>query len=65
MAAAKALPEGSGPVLIHVDTLLEADAPSSESWWDVPVTSVSELASTQEAYQTYHAQKSTQRPLLS
>lgn len=65
VAAAKALPEGSGPVLIHVDTLLEADAPSSESWWDVPVTSVSELASTQEAYQTYHAQKSTQRPLLS
>ena len=64
VAAAKAAPEGSGPQLIHVDTLLEADAPSSESWWDVPVTATSELTSTQEAYQTYIEKKSAQRPLL-
>lgn len=64
VAQAKAMPEGSGPVLIHVDTLLEADAPSSESWWDVPVTGVSELASTRDAYQIYQTHKSTQRPLL-
>lgn len=64
VARAKAEPEGSGPVLIHVDSDPLVDAPSSESWWDVPVTGTSELASTQEAYQTYAQKKSTQRPLL-
>ena len=64
IAAAKAAPEGSGPQLIHVDTLLEADAPSSESWWDVPVAETSELASTQEAHRIYTEKKSAQRPLL-
>jgi 3D-(3,5/4)-trihydroxycyclohexane-1,2-dione acylhydrolase (decyclizing) len=64
VARAKAEPEGSGPVLIHVDSDPMVDAPSSESWWDVPVTGTSELASTREAYQTYAEKKSTQRPLL-
>lgn len=64
IAAAKAAPDGSGPHLIHVDTLMEVDAPSSESWWDVPVAETSELPSTQKAHQTYAQKKSAQRPLL-
>lgn len=61
---AKAAPEGSGPIVIHVESDPLIDAPSSESWWEVPVTAQSELASTQEAYKTYLAQKAKQRPLL-
>src|SRR5690606_21032277 len=38
VAEAKAAPEGSGPILIHIESDLYADAPSSESWWDVPVS---------------------------
>jgi 3D-(3,5/4)-trihydroxycyclohexane-1,2-dione acylhydrolase (decyclizing) len=40
------------------------DAPSSESWWDVPVSQVSELESTQQAFQTYSDHKNRQRKLL-
>jgi 3D-(3,5/4)-trihydroxycyclohexane-1,2-dione acylhydrolase (decyclizing) len=61
---AKAAPEGSGPILIHVDSDPLIDAPDSESWWDVPVASVSDLSSTQEAYKVYESKKSTQKPLL-
>lgn len=61
---AKAAPEDSGPILIHVDSDPLIDAPSSESWWDVPVASVSDLSSTQEAYAVYEDKKSTQKPLL-
>lgn len=61
---AKERPEGSGPVLIHVESDLYADAPSSESWWDVPVPGVSELDSTREAYGNYRQQKARQRPHL-
>lgn len=61
---AKAAPEGSGPIVIHVESDPMIDAPSSESWWDVPVTGQSELESTQQAYKTYVEQKAKQRPLL-
>lgn len=61
VAEAKALPENSGPVLIHVNTDLYLDAPDSASWWDVPVSEVSDLQSTQTAYQTYADHKSRQR----
>lgn len=64
VAQAKARPEGSGPVLIHVETDLYLAAPDSESWWDVPVTPVSELDSTRQAYETYADHKSRQRPHL-
>ncbi|GHD10412.1 3D-(3,5/4)-trihydroxycyclohexane-1,2-dione acylhydrolase (decyclizing) [Zhihengliuella salsuginis] len=64
IARAKAAPEGSGPIVIHVESDPLIDAPSSESWWDVPVSSVSDLDSTQQAYQTYTDHKSRQRPLL-
>lgn len=65
VAQAKAAPEDGGPILIHVDSDPMVDAPSSESWWDVPVAETSELGSTREAFKTYAAKKSTQRPLLS
>lgn len=61
---AKAAPEGTGPILIHVESDPLLDAPSSESWWDVPVSQVSELESTQQAFQTYSDHKSRQRKLL-
>ncbi|WP_312180297.1 3D-(3,5/4)-trihydroxycyclohexane-1,2-dione acylhydrolase (decyclizing) [Arthrobacter sp.] len=64
VAKAKAEPEGTGPVLIHVESDPLIDAPDSESWWDVPVAGVSELDSTRSAYQVYKDQKAHQRPLL-
>ncbi|TLP80006.1 3D-(3,5/4)-trihydroxycyclohexane-1,2-dione acylhydrolase (decyclizing) [Nesterenkonia sphaerica] len=64
VAEAKARPEGSGPVLIHINSDLYLDAPDSESWWDVPVAEVSDLESTQTAYTTYQEHKSRQRLLL-
>ncbi len=60
---AKAAPE-TGPIVIHVESDPLLDAPSSESWWDVPVSAVSELESTQQAYKTYTDHKSRQRKLL-
>jgi len=61
---AKAAPEGTGPILIHVESDPLLDAPSSESWWDVPVSQVAELDSTKQAFQTYVDHKSRQRKLL-
>ncbi|MDQ4490964.1 3D-(3,5/4)-trihydroxycyclohexane-1,2-dione acylhydrolase (decyclizing) [Sinomonas sp. ASV486] len=61
---AKAAPEGSGPIVIHIESDPLIDAPSSESWWDVPVSGASELESTQAAFATYTDHKSRQRPLL-
>ncbi|WP_196883647.1 3D-(3,5/4)-trihydroxycyclohexane-1,2-dione acylhydrolase (decyclizing) [Arthrobacter sp. CAN_A214] len=61
---ARAAPEDNGPILIHIESDPLLDAPSSESWWDVPVSAVSDLDSTQAAYQTYTDHKIRQRPLL-
>ena len=61
---AKAAPEHGGPVVIHVETDPLVHAPDSDSWWDVPVSAVSELDSTQDAYRDYLAHKGTQHPLI-
>lgn len=61
---AKAAPERGGPILIHVESDPLLDAPSSESWWDVPVSQVAELDSTKQAFQTYVDHKARQRKLL-
>ena len=53
-----------GPVLIHVETDPLLPAPSSESWWDVPVAEVSTLASTRQAYDNYVAGTAHQRTYL-
>jgi 3D-(3,5/4)-trihydroxycyclohexane-1,2-dione acylhydrolase (decyclizing) len=49
-------------VYIEADPL--APVPSSESWWDVPVSEVSALASTQKARAAYEAAKASQRLYL-
>ncbi|KHL03893.1 3D-(3,5/4)-trihydroxycyclohexane-1,2-dione acylhydrolase (decyclizing) [Sinomonas humi] len=64
IAKAKAAPEGSGPILIHVESDPLIDAPSSESWWDVPVSGASELESTKQAFATYIEHKAQQKPLI-
>jgi len=50
--------------VIHIETDPVAPVPSSESWWDVPVSQVSALDSTQQAFKTYQQYKATQRPLI-
>jgi 3D-(3,5/4)-trihydroxycyclohexane-1,2-dione acylhydrolase (decyclizing) len=49
---------------IHIETDPLAPVPDSESWWDVPVSEVSRLDSTQQARKTYETHKRDQRPLL-
>ncbi|OLP55206.1 hypothetical protein BJM39_23640 [Salmonella enterica subsp. enterica serovar Javiana] len=61
---AKAVPSDGGPVVIHVETDPTVHAPGSGSWWDVPVSEVSELASTRDAYAEYVERKKRQRPLV-
>jgi 3D-(3,5/4)-trihydroxycyclohexane-1,2-dione acylhydrolase (decyclizing) len=51
-------------VVIHVETDPFVDAPDSRSWWDVPVSQVSTLGSTQAAYRTYQDHKTEQRIYL-
>jgi 3D-(3,5/4)-trihydroxycyclohexane-1,2-dione acylhydrolase (decyclizing) len=50
--------------VVHVETDPLVDAPSSESWWDVPVSEVSTLESTQAARTVYERWKSAQHPYL-
>jgi 3D-(3,5/4)-trihydroxycyclohexane-1,2-dione acylhydrolase (decyclizing) len=50
--------------VVHVDADPYVDAPSSESWWDVPVASVSTLDSTRSARASYEAAKRAQRSYL-
>jgi 3D-(3,5/4)-trihydroxycyclohexane-1,2-dione acylhydrolase (decyclizing) len=50
--------------VIHVETDPLISAPDSQSWWDVPVSEVSELDSTRAARAVYEQHKSTQRPYL-
>ncbi|MGI3784724.1 MAG: thiamine pyrophosphate-dependent enzyme, partial [Janthinobacterium lividum] len=62
--AIKIAKAGTEPVVIYVETDPFADAPSSEAWWDVPVSAVSTLESTQRARRTYEEQKARQRLFL-
>ena len=61
---AKAAPADGGPVVIHVETDPTVYTPDSNAWWDVPVSAVSELESTQAAYAAYLVKKADQRPLV-
>ncbi|SCE67325.1 3D-(3,5/4)-trihydroxycyclohexane-1,2-dione hydrolase [Micromonospora coriariae] len=61
---AKAAPADGGPIVIHVETDPLVHAPGSESWWDVPVSQVSDLDSTRRAYDEYIEKKAAQRALL-
>jgi 3D-(3,5/4)-trihydroxycyclohexane-1,2-dione acylhydrolase (decyclizing) len=61
---AEARAHTGGPVLVHVETDPLVPAPSSESWWDVPVAEVSRLESTTQARKSYEAAKAGQHPYL-
>ncbi len=54
----------TGPVMVHVETDPLVPAPSSESWWDVPVSEVAEIESTRHAHAAYLQAKSRQRLFL-
>jgi 3D-(3,5/4)-trihydroxycyclohexane-1,2-dione acylhydrolase (decyclizing) len=56
--------DADGPVMVHVETDPLVPAPSSESWWDVPVADVAELKATRDARTTYAENKSNQRLFL-
>ena len=64
IAEAKAAPADGGPVVIHVQTDPTVHAPDSESWWDVPVSEVSDLDSTREAYARYLEHQRDQQTYL-
>jgi 3D-(3,5/4)-trihydroxycyclohexane-1,2-dione acylhydrolase (decyclizing) len=53
-----------GPSLIHLNSDPLLYSPSGEGWWEVPVAPVSNLDSTQKAYEAYLKGKSKQKPLL-
>lgn len=61
VAVAKA---SKNTTVIHVETNPQGRAPDSQSWWDVPVSQVSELDSTRIAYDSYTTWKKVQRPLI-
>jgi 3D-(3,5/4)-trihydroxycyclohexane-1,2-dione acylhydrolase (decyclizing) len=50
--------------VVCIETDPSVPAPSSESWWDVPVAEVAELESTRAAREEYERQKRRQRPLI-
>jgi 3D-(3,5/4)-trihydroxycyclohexane-1,2-dione acylhydrolase (decyclizing) len=50
--------------VVYIETDPLAPVPSSESWWDVPVSEVSALESTQKARAAYEAAKRAQRIYL-
>lgn len=64
IAEAKAAPADGGPIVIHVETDPLVFGPDSASWWDVPVSEVSALESTKEAYVEYEQAKAQQRSHL-
>jgi 3D-(3,5/4)-trihydroxycyclohexane-1,2-dione acylhydrolase (decyclizing) len=61
---AKAAPADGGPVVIHVETDPFVSSPDNGAWWDVPVSEVATLPSTQHAYTDYAEHKRAQRPLV-
>ncbi|MEV6849116.1 3D-(3,5/4)-trihydroxycyclohexane-1,2-dione acylhydrolase (decyclizing) [Actinoplanes sp. NPDC051411] len=56
--------EASRLTVVHIETDPLSPVPSSESWWDVPVSSTSSLDSTRSAYADYEAAKRSQRLYL-
>jgi 3D-(3,5/4)-trihydroxycyclohexane-1,2-dione acylhydrolase (decyclizing) len=62
--AIKAAKAGDHSIVIYVETDPLIGAPDSESWWDVPVSEVSSLESTQQARKAYEEHKATQKLFL-
>jgi 3D-(3,5/4)-trihydroxycyclohexane-1,2-dione acylhydrolase (decyclizing) len=49
---------------VHIETDPRAPVPSSEGWWDVPVSETAQLQSTKQARASYEAAKARQRSFL-
>ncbi len=62
--AVKSAKAAEHAVVIYVETDPLVGAPDSESWWDVPVSAVSTLDSTQQARRVYDEHKATQKLFL-
>jgi 3D-(3,5/4)-trihydroxycyclohexane-1,2-dione acylhydrolase (decyclizing) len=54
--------DGTCVIQVHTDPLVPA--PDSEAWWDVPVSQVAALQSTQDARAVYERNKATQTTYL-
>lgn len=63
-AALASAKEADGPVVISIETDPLIPAPSSSSFWDVPVAEISELESVVNASQAYRAARSSHRGYL-
>jgi 3D-(3,5/4)-trihydroxycyclohexane-1,2-dione acylhydrolase (decyclizing) len=63
-AALRKAKAGDRTTVVHVETDPLVDAPDSESWWDVPVSEISTLESTQDARAVYDRWKARQHPYL-
>ena len=50
--------------MVYIETDPLAPVPSSQSWWDVPVSETSALESTRQARAAYEAAKRDQRLYL-
>ena len=55
---------GEEAAMIHIETDLYGPNPPSSSWWDVAVSGVSRLESTQRAYERYLEDRRPQRHYL-
>ncbi|WP_432484974.1 3D-(3,5/4)-trihydroxycyclohexane-1,2-dione acylhydrolase (decyclizing) [Kineococcus esterisolvens] len=64
VAALRVAKASEESTVVHVETDLYSEAPDGGGWWDVPVSEVSHLASTQTARAEYEVHKARQRPLL-
>jgi len=53
--------QASTTTVVYIESDPLAPVPSSDSWWDVPVSQVSDLDSTNKAYEYYEAAKGKQR----
>jgi 3D-(3,5/4)-trihydroxycyclohexane-1,2-dione acylhydrolase (decyclizing) len=62
--ALRAAKAGDRATVVHVETDPFVDAPSSESWWDVPVSADATVQSTRDAHAHYAHEKSRQRSYL-
>jgi 3D-(3,5/4)-trihydroxycyclohexane-1,2-dione acylhydrolase (decyclizing) len=62
--ALKAAKAATRSTLIHVETDPFAGSPDSQSWWDVPVSEVSDLESTRSARKVYEQHRTDQRPYV-
>jgi 3D-(3,5/4)-trihydroxycyclohexane-1,2-dione acylhydrolase (decyclizing) len=62
--AVKAMPSHDRTSVVVVETDYSARVPGYESWWDVPVSEVSEVDTVDEAYRSYVAIREKERYFL-